>query len=167
MIIKNLWRRKTRTLLTAIGIAVGVAAVVVLSAFGEGMANGFGSVSASAQADLVVGQKDALLIMMGAIDEQLEAEIAQIRGVGQVAGAVVGIVQTPETPYFLVMGEDPRSFALARYRLIAGQPHETAACIGATVASFVIEKWGCQTNLPSLAQVAERFEANFGRKLSL
>ncbi len=51
--------------------------------------------------------------------------------------------------------------------LIAGQSNETAARIGATVASFVIEKWGCQTNLPSLAQVAERFEANFGRKLSL
>ncbi|PLP58240.1 hypothetical protein CYK37_15090 [Mesorhizobium loti] len=51
--------------------------------------------------------------------------------------------------------------------LIAGQSHETAAGIGATVASFVIEKWGCQTNLPNLDQVAERFEANFGRKLSL
>jgi ABC-type antimicrobial peptide transport system permease subunit len=122
MSIKNLWRRKTRTLLTAIGIAVGVAAVVVLSAFGEGMANGFGTVSASAEADLVVGQKDALLIMMGAIDEQLGADISQIRGVGQVAGAVVGIVQTPESPYFLVMGEDPHSFAVARYRLVAGQP---------------------------------------------
>jgi ABC-type antimicrobial peptide transport system permease subunit len=122
MILKNLWRRKTRTLLTAIGIAIGVAAVVVLSAFGEGMANGFGSVSASAEADLVVGQKDALLILMGAIDEQVGAEIAQIRGVDQVAGAVVSIVQTSESPYFLVMGEDPRSFAVARYRLIAGRP---------------------------------------------
>jgi len=28
MIIKNLWRRKIRALLTAIGIAIGVAAVV-------------------------------------------------------------------------------------------------------------------------------------------
>jgi len=37
LLIKNLWRRRTRTLLTALGIAVGVAAVVVLSAFGEGM----------------------------------------------------------------------------------------------------------------------------------
>jgi ABC-type lipoprotein release transport system permease subunit len=121
MIFKNLWRRKTRTLLTAIGIAVGVAAVVVLSAFGEGMAEGFGSVSASAEADLMVGQKDAVMIMMGAIDEQIGAEIAQMRGVAEVAGAVVGIVQTPETPYFLVMGEDPRGFAIARYRLIAGR----------------------------------------------
>jgi ABC-type antimicrobial peptide transport system permease subunit len=41
MIFKNLWRRKTRTLLTTLGIAIGVAAVVALSAFGEGIAGGF------------------------------------------------------------------------------------------------------------------------------
>ena len=122
MIIKNLWRRKIRTLLTAIGIAVGVASVVVLSAFGAGMAEGFGSVSASAEADLMVGQKDAVMIILGAIDEQVGTEIAQMRGVEEVAGVVVGIVQTSETPYFLVTGEDPRGFAIARYRLIAGRP---------------------------------------------
>jgi ABC-type antimicrobial peptide transport system permease subunit len=121
-LIKNLWRRRTRTLLTALGIGVGVAAVIALSAFGEGMARGFSGVSASSDADLVVSQKDALLIMLGAIDESVGAEIAQIRGVEQVAGSVVGIVQTPESPYFLVSGEDPRSFAVGRYRLIAGRP---------------------------------------------
>ena len=32
MILKNLWHRKTRTLLTVLGIAIGVAAVVALGA---------------------------------------------------------------------------------------------------------------------------------------
>ena len=72
MIFKNLWRRKMRTLLTMIGIALGVAAVVALSAFGAGMASGFGSISSSASADLTVAQKEALLIMMGTIDEAIE-----------------------------------------------------------------------------------------------
>ncbi|SVD54468.1 uncharacterized protein METZ01_LOCUS407322, partial [marine metagenome] len=40
MIISNLWNRKTRTVLTILGIAMGVAAVVSLSALGEGMASG-------------------------------------------------------------------------------------------------------------------------------
>jgi len=48
--------------------------------------------------------------------------------------------------------------------LIGGQPHETAARIGATVASFIIEKWGCQSNLPSREQVARRYLANFGKR---
>jgi len=122
MILKNLWRRKTRTILTVVGIAVGVVAVVVLSAFGEGMANGFGQVATSGEADLTVYQKDAILIIMGAVDESVGEEIAQIRGVDKVVGSVVGIIQTPESPYFMVMGEDPRGFAIRRYPLVAGQP---------------------------------------------
>jgi ABC-type antimicrobial peptide transport system permease subunit len=122
MILKNLWRRKTRTLLTLAGIAVGVAAVIVLSAFGEGMAAGFGRVSSSASADLTVAQKEALLIMMGTIDESVGDEIAQMRGVKEVVGTIVGILQVPGTPYFLVMGEEPRGFAAGHYKLVAGHP---------------------------------------------
>jgi putative ABC transport system permease protein len=122
LILKNLWRRKTRTLLTLAGIAIGVSAVIVLSAFGEGMASGFGRVSSSASADLTVAQKDALLIMMGTVDEEVRDEVAQISGVKAVVGTVVGIVQMPETPYFLVMGEEPRGFAIGHYKLVDGQP---------------------------------------------
>ncbi|NNJ11852.1 ABC transporter permease [Chloroflexales bacterium ZM16-3] len=119
--LKNLWRRKTRTLLTTLGIAVGVAAVVVLSALGNGMADGFGAIGASTDADLLVSQKDAVMIIVGAIDESVGDEIRQMRGVSAVAGTTVGIVQMPESPYFLVAGEDPRGFAIGRYKIIAGR----------------------------------------------
>lgn len=119
--LKNLWRRKTRTLLTTLGIAVGVAAVVVLSAFGNGMADGFGAIGSSTDADLLVSQKDALMIIIGAIDEGVGEQIRQIRGVVGVAGTAVGIVQMPDSPYFLVAGEDPRGFAIGRYKIIAGR----------------------------------------------
>ncbi|NTU85121.1 MAG: FtsX-like permease family protein [Chloroflexales bacterium] len=118
--LKNLLRRKVRTLLTVLGIAVGVAAVVVLTAFGEGMARGFGAVGSTSDADLLVSQKDAIMILLGAIDEEVGDEIAAMKGVDEVAGTVVGILQMPETPYFLVAGEDPRGFAIGRYRVIAG-----------------------------------------------
>jgi ABC-type antimicrobial peptide transport system permease subunit len=119
--LKNLLRRKVRTLLTMLGIAIGVTAVVVLSAFGEGMARGF-SVNATGSADLLVSQKDAVMIMIGAIDESVGAEIATLKGVARVDGTVVGIQATDESPYFLVAGEDPRGFSLSRYQIIAGRP---------------------------------------------
>jgi ABC-type antimicrobial peptide transport system permease subunit len=119
--LKNLWRRKTRTLLTTLGIAVGVAGVVVLSAFGNGMADGFGASNSSSDADLMVSQKDAVMIIVGAIDESIGDEISQIRGVSEVAGTTVGIVQLSESPYFMVAGEDPRGFAIKRYKIIAGR----------------------------------------------
>lgn len=40
-IFKNLLRRKTRTLLTVSGIAVGVAMIVALGAMGEGLRRGY------------------------------------------------------------------------------------------------------------------------------
>lgn len=51
--------------------------------------------------------------------------------------------------------------------LTQGLSHADAAGLGATVASFIIEKWGCQSNMPNLQQAADRFAASFGRTLPL
>jgi ABC-type antimicrobial peptide transport system permease subunit len=120
MIIRNLWRRKTRTLLTLLGIAVGVAAVVSLSAFGEGLASGLSGSIGSSDADLTVGQKSAVMLFLSAVDESVGEEIREMPGVDQVSGSVVGVMQLPDAPYFIVMGEDPRGFKMPHYRLTAG-----------------------------------------------
>ncbi len=122
MILKNLWRRKTRTFLTVLGIAVGVAAVVALSAFGEGIATGFEAMFSSSGADLTVGQKDAVMLLISAVDESVGDEIKQIPGVTEVTGTVIGIVQLPESPYFVVMGEDTRGSGMQHYRIVEGRP---------------------------------------------
>ena len=122
MLIKNLWRRRTRTLLTALGVAIGVASVIALTAFGEGMADGFQGVMAAAEADLTIGQKDAMMLLFSSVDVEVGTELKQIPGVRAVAGTVVGFVQMTDSPYFVVMGEDPRGFAMAHYRLTAGGP---------------------------------------------
>ena len=85
MIIKNLWRRKTRTLLTLLGIAVGVGAVVSLTAFGEGLASGMQLTFSAPEADLTVGQRDAMMLFLSTVDEEVGDEIKQMPGVGQVA----------------------------------------------------------------------------------
>lgn len=122
MILKNLWRRKTRTLLTMLGIAVGVAAVVAFSAFGEGFASGFENMFNRTDADLTVGQKDAMMLLLSSVDANIEDELLAIPGVEDLCGVVVGIIQMPETPYFIVMGEDPKGFTMAHYKIIEGQP---------------------------------------------
>ncbi len=121
VILKNLWYRRARTLLTILGIAVGVAAVVAFSAFGEGFANGFERAVSSASADLTVAQRDAVTVVTSALDESVGDELALIPGVEQVVGTVLGVLQMPDSPYFVVKGEEPRGFALPYYRVIAGQ----------------------------------------------
>jgi ABC-type lipoprotein release transport system permease subunit len=41
MIFKNLFRRKGRTTLTLVGIAIGVAAIIALGAVAKGLKSGF------------------------------------------------------------------------------------------------------------------------------
>lgn len=60
MIFKNLFRRKTRTLLTVLAIAVGVATVVALGAMAEGLIENHTGLVSSSDADLLVMQADAL-----------------------------------------------------------------------------------------------------------
>jgi ABC-type antimicrobial peptide transport system permease subunit len=118
----NLWRRKLRTLLTTLGVAAGVAAVIVLSAFGEGLANGFERMSSSTAADLTVQQGDAVMTILSAVDEEVGQQIAQMSGVDDVTGTVVGIIQMEGSPYFFVAGHDPRGFTIEHFKLVAGQP---------------------------------------------
>jgi len=122
MVLKNLWRRKLRTLLTMLGVAIGVAAVVALTAFGEGIAGGLQQISGSSAADLTVAQKEAVMLVMSAVDDDIGAQIQQIHGVDEVIGTVVGIVQLQDSPYFLAMGEDPKGFAIDHYKLVEGDP---------------------------------------------
>jgi ABC-type lipoprotein release transport system permease subunit len=122
MIFKNLWRRKTRTFLTMLGIAIGVAAVVALTAFSDSFITNFTQIAGTSNADLQVSQKEALMLVLSAVDDSVGAEIRQMPGVQSVAGTVVDIVQVRDSPYFLVMGEDPKGFAMTRYTLVDGAP---------------------------------------------
>jgi len=122
MIWKNLWRRKTRTLLTVLGIAIGVGAVVSLSAFGAGFATGFERMMSGSNADLSVVQKDAMISFLSILEEEVGDGLREIAGVEAVSGSIMSIVQMPESPYFTVFGEDPAGFPIEHFRLIEGQP---------------------------------------------
>ena len=122
MVFGNLVRRPLRSLLTILGIGVGVAAVVALTTFADGLVSAFSNVSATSEADMVVSQQDAMVLVMSVVDADVGDELRALRGVDAVAGTVVGVMQLPEVPYFLVIGEDPDEFLLGHYRLIAGDP---------------------------------------------
>ena len=50
----------------------------------------------------------------------------------------------------------------ALFGLLRGMGTAEAGRIAATVASFVVEAWGCQTNLPTADQMRARYRATFG-----
>ncbi|HEY4688724.1 MAG TPA: ABC transporter permease [Anaerolineae bacterium] len=122
LILKNLFRRKTRTLLTVAGIAVGVAAIVALGAMGEGLRTGYLSMFSGSGADLIMMQKGAWDITIGAVDEDTVNQVAALPEVRAATGMVVGNVTAPGAMYFFVFGYDPDGFAIKRFQIVEGQP---------------------------------------------
>lgn len=122
MIFTNLWRRKTRTLLTLAGIAIGVAAVVALGGLAEGFINSYNTVLTSSGADIIVTQADAADILYSAVDESVAPQIAVMPGVKAVSGVIMGMVSTADLPYFIVFGLAPNDFGMRHYRVVDGRP---------------------------------------------
>ena len=121
MIFKNLWRRKIRSFLTILGIAIGVAAVVGLGAMAEGMMKNYGSV-VGLRRDLLVSQANAIDVAFSSLDAELEGRLLVVPGVEEVDPGVYGWIVTEEMPYFLVFGYHPGSIAMDHYRIVEGKP---------------------------------------------
>jgi len=119
MILKSLLRRKTRTMLTMAGVAIGVAAIVALGALAEGLAAGYGAIGSDA--DLLVAQSDVIDIVFSAVDEEVGTALASLPGVEEATGMVYTMVSTESVPYFIVFGYEPDGFAIQHFKIVAGE----------------------------------------------
>jgi putative ABC transport system permease protein len=121
MILKSLLRRKTRTLLTVIGVAIGVAAIVALGVMAAGFAEGYGAMGGGSGADLLVMQADSIDIAFSAVDEQVGQTLAGFSGVDEVTGMIYTFAAAEDIPYFIVFGYDPDGFAIAHFKIKEGE----------------------------------------------
>lgn len=120
MIYKNLMRRKIRTLLTVLGISIGVAAIVSLSALADGFQMGYTALISGSQADLVISQPNSFDLSMSAIDEALLTELAPMPEIDQISGMIQGYSEAEGQPFFFVFGYPEDSFVLSRYAIKSG-----------------------------------------------
>jgi ABC-type antimicrobial peptide transport system permease subunit len=121
MVLKNLLRRKGRTLLTLVGIAIGVSAIVALGAVAGGMRAGFTTMTRGSQADLVLTQAESLSSMLSSFDEQVGEEIGNWREVSAVDGMLFGNTLTDDGSYLFFFGHDPQGFAVRHFPVVEGQ----------------------------------------------
>jgi ABC-type antimicrobial peptide transport system permease subunit len=122
MIWRNLWRRRARSLLTMLGIAIGVAAVVALGAMADGIAEGYAAFAGGSGADLLVTQAEAVDLTVSSVDERVGQRIAQLGSVRDVSGVIFNVVQVEDIPYFSIGGYDPHEVAIQHFKIIEGQP---------------------------------------------
>lgn len=121
MILRNLWRRRTRTILTLIGISLGVAAIVALVAIGNGLIGGFTEMLSGSEADLVVSQAGVFDPSMSVLDESLRDQLASLHRVASVTGMLYAEATTEGLPYMMAFGYEPHSFAIERFKIVEGK----------------------------------------------
>jgi len=136
MVFRHLWRRKARSLLTMLGIGIGVAAVIALGAMAQGIVEGYAAFAGGSGADLLVTQAESYDLTLSTVDEQVGERIAQLAGVRNVSGVMFNIVQMEGIPYFIVGGYDPEEVAIQHFKIVEGQPlmHEKQAILGRQAA---------------------------------
>jgi len=121
MIFKNLLRRKARTLLTILGIGIGVGAIIGLGALTNGLEAGYNAMLSGSEADLVLSQPNAFDISLSSVDEAVGEELKNMPEVSEVSGMLQGWTQAGNEPFFFVFGYPENSFVLGRFQVIEGE----------------------------------------------
>jgi ABC-type antimicrobial peptide transport system permease subunit len=121
MIFKNLFRRKGRTILTLVGIAIGVAAIVALGAVAKGLKAGFSAMTQGSEADLVLSQAEAMSALISSLDEAVADGVRTLSGVADVDGMLYTNALIDDMTYLFIFGYEPNGFAIARFRIVEGQ----------------------------------------------
>ena len=121
MVIRNLTRRKGRTILTVFSVSIGVAAIIALGAMAQGMRAGLTAMSRGSQADLVLTQAEQFTILMSSIDEGIVDQLRTWPEVDEADGVFLSNVQSESASYFYLFGHDPSGFAIDHFRIIEGQ----------------------------------------------
>lgn len=109
LILKNLLRRRSRSLLTLAGIAVGIAAVVSLSGIASGFEQSWSNVYKARGTDLVVTKSIARSTMPGPFPFTLKAELQKMPHVREVGGLLSDVFSVEDSPTVLVIGWEPKT----------------------------------------------------------
>ena len=140
-ILKNLLRRKTRTLLTVMGVSIPVLAVVCLVGIADGFRESFADMYRDQGVDIIVTQAGRTQRASSIIDARVAEDIHRIPGVTHIDGSLVEISSFPEKNLNIVpiQGRPPihrmnRDLRVTEGRLLTDSD-TTAAVIGKVLAS--------------------------------
>jgi putative ABC transport system permease protein len=120
---KNLRRRPVRSLLTALGLAAAVAAVVSLVGVAESFESSFLALYTQRGADLVVQRRGGAVQLSKGVSLKLGQQIRALPGAGPVIGGLMDMVAFEDHDLFMVIvnGWEPDCPVLERVKIKAGR----------------------------------------------
>jgi putative ABC transport system permease protein len=122
LIWTNLLRGRTRSLLTATGIAIGVASIVALLSLAGGIDRSAAGLINLGKAEMGLFQSGVSELTASTLPDSLAARVKAQPGVADASPIAVLSGQLPQLSSFLVFGVEPRSFIVDRLVLVEGRP---------------------------------------------
>ena len=119
--IKNILRRPGRSVLTAMGGAIGIAAVVTLVSLAQGFEKSWSEAYQARGADLMVGRFTTQRPIPSPFPVTVRAEILKIPEVGEAGGALTDLISIEEAPSIIIHGWEPGSFVWDHLTLLEGR----------------------------------------------
>ena len=107
LVLRNLLRQRLRTLLTVVGISVGITTVVALGVVTEGMRQTSGAIIRSGNADFMVAQNGAADFSFSTVPQSEAGRIAHRPDVASAIGVLYNITAIGSNPFFAEMGVRP------------------------------------------------------------
>lgn len=121
MTLRNLFRRKTRSILTIAGIAVGIGLVMTLLMVSSALMSTYQGMFEKGGSDITIYEKNTSDLILSQIDEEDVELMKKMEGVDKVSSVVAAVEKVGDMPYFFVVGLNPSEFEMDRYKVIAGR----------------------------------------------
>jgi len=139
LVFRNLIRQRVRTLLTILGISIGITTVFTLGVITEGMKSMLGEMMVTGGADFLVAQKGSADFTFSTVTEDEWQAIAGRDDVLWAHGMLLHVVRAGSNPFFALTGVRPDDLAEAPPEMVAGTllpaGDQTAVVLGAGAAS--------------------------------
>ena len=125
LVLRNLFRQRVRTLLTVLGISVGITTVVALGAITAGLKGTMTELVRGGGADFMVAQAGASDITFSVVPSVDVAALAARPDIERATGMLLEVADVGANPYFLIFGYDDEGLADGP-PLEAGRPIRTS-----------------------------------------
>ena len=122
LLVHNVWRRRLRSLVTAVAVAIGVMAVLALGVLTNSLRDTAVSVLQLGKADFSVSQKGASDVLYSTMTEQEINAIGSMKGVDSAIGVFVQTGRiSAQHPFFIEVGLRPRDEASYGVQVVSGR----------------------------------------------
>ncbi len=119
--LRAMTRRKVRSALTVLGVAIGIGSVVALIAVARGIRSQFDNFFATGQAHLVLSRLGAADPFISYLPDTLIDRLHAVDGVAAAYPFLFAARQVPGQPFFFLYGTTEGSPVLAQVKTIAGR----------------------------------------------